>query len=134
MERTLEIMEAELKATIEQLKPLKNKRIELEREIEDYKLKNALYHPMSELINYKGREVYSITLVEKRPNGTLTTDYMYNDEIFNITDDGHLYYSSYAGGVMRYSKETNKYIHNYWGVGTPHEYVGFLEIEVGDID
>ena len=57
MERTLEIMEAELKATIEQLKPLNNKRTELEREIEDYKLKNAVYHPMSELINYKGREV-----------------------------------------------------------------------------
>lgn len=134
MKRTLEIMEAELKSTNEQLKPLQNKKLELEREIQSYKLENTLYHPMSELINYKGREVRSITLVEKRADGKLTTDYMYNDENFEVTDNGHLYYSSYEGGVMRYSEETNRYIHSYWGNGFPHEYVGFLEIELEDED
>ena len=34
MERTLDIMEAELKATKEQIKPLEKKRLELEREIQ----------------------------------------------------------------------------------------------------
>ena len=141
MERTLEIMEAELEATRELLKPLQkqleplHKKInELEREIQSYKLENAAYHPMSELINYKGKEVRSITLVERNRDGKLTTDYMYNDEIFEITDNGHLYYSSYEGGVMRYSEETNRYIHHYWGHGTPHEYLGFLEIELEDED
>lgn len=132
MERTLDIMEAELKATNEQLKPLQKKKLELEREIQSYKLKNTLYHPMSELINYKGRRVRSITLVEERLDGTLTTDYMYDDEIFEVTDNGYLYYSSYEGGVMHYSAETDRYIHNYWGVGTPHKYLGFLEIELED--
>ncbi len=134
MERTLDIMEAELKATKEQIKPLEKKRLELEREIQSCKLENTLYHPMSELINYKGREVYSITLVEKRADGKLTTDYMYNDEIFKVTDDGHLHYSSYEGGVMDYYEEDEKYYHCYWGRSTPHEYVGFLDIEVGDED
>ena len=134
MERTLEIMETELKATNEQLKPLQKKKTELEREIQSYKLENTLYHPMSELINYKGREVRSITLVEKRRDGKLTTDYMYNDEIFEVTDNGHLYYSSYEGGVMHYSEKTNRYIQNYWGNGFPHEYVGFLDIELEDED
>ena len=132
MERTLEIMEAELKATNEQIKPLEQKRIKLEKEIRDYKLDNALYHPMSELINYKGREIHSITLVEKKRDGKLVTDYMYNDEIFKVTDDGHLHYSSYGCGVMDYYEEDGKYYHYCWGHGTPHEYVGFLDIEVDE--
>lgn len=130
MERTLEIMEAELKATREQLKPLQKKQTELEREIEDYKLKNAAYHPMSELVNYKGKDISSITLVEKKQNGALVTDFMYNDEIFYVTDDGYLYYSSYGGGIMDYCKEDGKYYHCYYGHSTPHEYVGFLEIKL----
>lgn len=141
MERTLDIMEAELEATKELLKPLQKqlellyKKIsELEREIQSYRLENAGYHPMSELINYKGREICSITLVEKRKDGTLTTDYMYADEIFQVTDDGHLHYSSYEGGVMDYYETDGKYYHYYWGHGTPHEYVGFLEIELEDED
>ena len=134
MERTLYIMEAELKAINKQLELLQKKRNELEREMQSYKLENTLYHPISELINYKGRRVRSITLVEKRLDGLLTTDYMYNDEIFEITDNGNLYYSSYEGGVMHYSEETNKYIHYYWGHGTPHEYLGFLDIELEDED
>lgn len=56
MERTLEMMEAELKAANEQFEPLKKKISELEREIEKYKLDNALYHPMSELVNYRGKK------------------------------------------------------------------------------
>lgn len=129
MERTLEMMEAELKATKEQIKPLQNKKLELEREIRSYKLENTLYHPMSELINYKGKNLYSINLVEKGRDGKLTTDYMYADEWFEVTDDGHLHYSSYAGGIMDYNKNDGKYYHCYYGHSTPHEYIGFLEIE-----
>jgi hypothetical protein len=134
MERTLDIMEAELKATIEQLKPLQNKKTELEREIKDYKLKNTAYHPMSELVNYRGRDISSITLVEKKQNGMLVTEFMYNDEIFNVTNDGYLHYSSYGGGIMDYYEKEEKYYHYYYGHGTPHEYVGFLEIELEDED
>lgn len=130
MERTLEIMEAELNAANEQFEPLKKKISELKREIERYKLDNALYHPMSELMNYKGKNIYSINLVEKMRDGKLTTDYMYADEWLEVTDDGYLHYSSYAGGIMDYNKDDEKYYHCYYGHSTPHEYVGFLEIEV----
>lgn len=130
MERTLDIMEAELKAVCEQLKPLQKKKIELERDIREYRLRNTLYHPMSELVNYKGREIRSITLVEKMRDGKLGTEYMYNDEYFKVTEDGHLHYSSYEGGCMDYYKEDGKYYHYYYGHATMHEYVGFLEIEL----
>lgn len=134
MERTLDIMEAELKAINEQLKPLHKKRTELEREIREYKLGNALYNPMSELINYIGREISYITLVEKKEDGKLVIDFICNDEILEVTDKGHLYYSSDKGGVIHYHKEDGKYYHYYYGHSEPHEYIGFLDIEVNDED
>lgn len=139
MERTLEIMEEELEATRELLKPLQkqleplHKKInELEREIESYKLENGMYHPMAELDNYKGKDIRSITLVERDEDGTLFTDFMYDDEIFEIDDNGHLYYSSYEGGITEYDDETKKYIHMYYGHPEYHDYVGFTKIEIRD--
>lgn len=126
----LSIMEAKLKAIKEQSESLAKKQIKLANKIVKYKLENALYHPMSELVNYKNKSISCINLVEKKQNGKLDTDYMFNDGIFEVTKDGYLYYSSYEGGVMDYCKEDGKYYHYFYGRGTPHEYVGFLEIEL----
>lgn len=141
MERILDIMMEELRLTKEERKPLSeaieviNKKIQkLDNEIEAYKLNNGLYHSMSELANYKGKDISHITLVERDKDGTLDTEYMFNDEIFEVTDDGHLYYSSYAGGITQYCEKDGKYYHYYYGCGTPHEYVGFLEIKLEDED
>lgn len=139
MERTLEIMMEELRLAKEERKPLSeaieviNKKIrKLDNEIEAYKLNNGLYHPMSELANYKGKDISHIILVERDKDGALDIEYMYNDEIFEVTDNGHLYYSSYSGGITQYREEDGKYYHHYYGHSTPHEYVGFLEIELED--
>ena len=130
MERTLEIMETELESITKQLTPLQKRASELSREIEQYRLDNALYHPMSELINYKGKTISSITLVRKEKDEKLTIEYMYNDDIFEVTDDGYLHYSSYEGGVMDYSAKARGYVRYYYGHGTAYNYVGFLEIEL----
>ena len=130
MERTLEIMEIELDSAKKQFEPLKKKISELEREIEKYKLDNTLYYPMSELVNYKGKYVRSITLVERNEDGTLDTDFMYDDDIFEIDDDGHLYYSSYSGGIISYDNKAEKYVHMYYGHPEYHDYVGFTEIDI----
>ena len=132
MERTLDIMEAELKALKEQFKPLAKKLAELESEIEEYKLENTLYHSMSELVNYRGKQIRSITLIERDEDGTLDTDFVYDDEIFEIDDDGHLYYSSYSGGIIKYDNKAEKYVHMYYGHPEYHDYVGFMEIDIRD--
>lgn len=139
MERTLETMTEELRLAEEEKKPLSeaikivNEKIrQLESEIKTYKLNNGLYHHMSELANYKGKDVWSIELVERDEDGTLDTDYMYNDEIFEIDDNGHLYYSSYSGGITEYDIKADKYVHMYYGHGTYHDYVGFLKITLED--
>ena len=87
---------------------------------------------MSELINYLGKKIDSITLVERDKDGALHTDFMYGDEIFEVDEYAHLYYSSFSGGVMGYDNETKMYEHLYYGRPTYHDYVGFLEIEIDE--
>lgn len=139
MERTLEIMEEELERVREERKPLyevvnvlDKKIANLKDEIVAFKLNNGLYHPMSELEKYKGREISHIILVERDEDGTLDTEYMYNDEMFSIDENGHLDYSSYNGGVMSYDEGIGKYTHWYHYSRYPHDYVGYLEIEFED--
>ena len=141
MERTLEIMMEELRLAEEERKPLSeaievvNKKIKnLKAEIETYKLNNGLYHPMSELARYKGMEISHIILVEKNEDGTLDTEYMYNDEMFSVDENGYLDYSSYNCGVMHYDEKIGKYVEWCHYRRTEHDYVGFLEIELEDDD
>ena len=129
MDRTLEIMEEELKSLNEQFEPLNSRIRELENEIEDYKLNNGLFHPMSDLANYKGKDISWIKVVEKFDDNTLDTDFIGGDEIFEVDENGHLYYSSYDGGITRYDNEENKYVHFYYGCPDYHDYIGYLEVK-----
>lgn len=139
MERTLEVMNEELNTLREERKPLNeaidiiNKKIAMIKdEIRAYKLNNGLYHPMSELENYKGKEIDSITLVERDEEGALDTECMFNDEMFSVDENGHLDYSSYHCGVMSYDERIGKYVYWYHGHGEERDFVGYLEIEFED--
>lgn len=141
MERTLETINEELERIKEERKPLyeavntlDKKIAKLNNEMLAYKLNNGLYHPMSELINYLGKEIDSIKLVERDEEGALHTDFMYCDEIFKVDEYAHLYYSSWTGGIVEYDNDTKKYVHLYYGCPTYHDYVGFLEIEIDEDD
>ncbi len=135
MNRTLEDMYKDLNSAEERLKPLdevansiRKEISNLEDEIEKYKLDNAMYHPMSELCNYKGKQISYIDLVERHEDGTLSVERMYNDEMFSVDEDGHLEYSSYDYGVMDYDVNTNKYVEWFHYRRTEHDYVGFMEL------
>lgn len=137
MNRTLEDMYKDLNSARERLKPLdeaaNNIRKEisnLKDEIEKYKLDNALYHPMSYLCNYKGREISYIDVVERHTDGTLSVERIYNDELFCVDEDGHLDYSSYNFGVMDYDTKINKYVKWCHFNRTEYDYVGFMELEL----
>lgn len=139
MNRTLEDMYKDLNSAQEKLKPLdevassiRKEISNLEDEIEKYKLDNALYHPMSELCNYKGKHISYIDLVERDEDGALSVERIYNDEMFSIDQDGHLDYSSYDYGIMDYDKKTNKYVEWFHYHRTEHDYVGFMELKLRD--
>ena len=134
MERTLEIMEEELKLIKQEYDVLNKKRQNLEIEIEEYKLNNGLYHPMSELINYIGKDIDSIKVVIRNEDGTLETDFLYCDEIFEVDEYGQLYYSSYSGGIIEYDNDAHKYVHMYYCRPTYYDYVGFMDLKLEDDD
>lgn len=134
--RTLEDIERELEVAKKEAKPLIEARDEavkkcnkLYQEIEDYKIQNGLYFPMSELEKYKGREISHIKLVVREENGELSTKDMYNHEMFSIDKNGHLDFSSYHFGVMNYDEKTKKYIYSYHYCPTVYDFIGYLEIE-----
>lgn len=89
---------------------------------------------MSELAKHKGKEISHIILVERNEDGTLDTEYMYNDEMFSVDERGYLDYSSYNCGVMHYDDSINKYVEWCHYRRTEHDYVGYLEIEFEDDD
>lgn len=135
MERTLEIMLDELKSAEQERKPIyealerASKKVrKLEDEIEKYKLNNGAYYPMPYLAIYKGKTISHIVLVERDKEGALHTKTIYNDEVFEVTDEGYLYYSSYDCGVMQYDETIGKYVKYYHYCRTEHDYIGFLEI------
>ena len=139
MERTLDVMMEELERVKEKRKPLYEAVNVLDKEIAKlndemlaYKLNNGLYHPMSELINYIGKRIDSITLVERDKEGALDTEFLYGDEIFKVDEYGQLYYSSYENGIIEYDSDAHKYVHMYYCRPTYHDYVGFLEIDIDE--
>ena len=134
MERTLEVMEEELKLVKSGFDTLRAKKETLENEIEEYKLNHGIYRPMSELINYIGKDIDSIKVVIRNEDGTLETDFLYCDEIFEVNEYGQLYYSSYSGGIIEYDNDAHKYVHMYYCHPTYYNYVGFMDLKLEDDD
>lgn len=132
MQRDYEIAKKELEPIEKERKKALSKCNELREEMENYKLKNGLFHPMSDLEKHKDKEISSIELVERKENGELSIEYMYNHELFRVDENGHLNYSSYERGVMFYDKEKGKYIYAYHYHEMVHDFVGYLKVDFED--
>lgn len=137
--RTLEDMQREYEVAKKELEPIEKEREkavkkcnELYKEMENFKLQNGLFHKMEELEKYKGREISHIELVVRDKNGELSTKDMYNDEIFDVDENGHLHYSSYDFGIMGYEEKTKKYLYQYHYRPTYYDFVGYLEVDFYD--
>ena len=139
--RTLEDIERDLKKAYEDAKPIfeaRERAMEkinsFHKELNQFKLDNGLFNPMSDLVQHKGKYIRDIELVEKRADGTLGIKYMYGDELFKIDENGHLDYSSYNNGIMYYKESEKAYMYEFYGRGTKYDFVGYLSIEFGDED
>lgn len=97
--------------------------------VKDY---HGVCHPMTDLENYKGKEILSIDMIVKNENDELSIESFYNDEIFFINDQGHLEYSSYENGCMDYDEELKKYVLMRHFVPTEYDFVGFSNITLSN--
>lgn len=128
--RTLDDIEKELREAKNESDSLRrkleqsiNKENSLYKEMIQFRLDNGMYHPMSDLKQYAGKNVNSIQLVKKNNDGTLGTKTMYNSSIFIVNDLGHLDYLSYYSGSMHFNENEEVY-----------EYVCFPKVEVRKYD
>ena len=141
MPRTLEDIERDLKFAQDELKPIQEARDAAVKKVnqfyyeaEKYKLDNGIYHPISELSNYVGKCILYIKLVEKSENDSFKIVSMFNDDVLEIDDGGHLYYSSEFGGVMDFDEKIGKYVMWTHHCRAERDFVGFLEIELEEDD
>lgn len=133
--RTLEEIEMDLEIARKEEEPLakalgkvSNRRRNLEDELQQYKLQNGLFTPMSELEKHKGKNISHIELVMRNEDGSLETKDMWGGEIFKVDGNGHLHYSDYMGGVMYFNSEIGKYEHDFHYYPTIYDFAGYLEI------
>lgn len=129
IERDLDIARKEEEPLAKALGEASNKRRKLEDELQQYKLQNGLFTPMSELQNHKGKSISHIELVMQNEDGSLETKDMWGGEIFKVDENGHLDYSDYMGGVMYFDSEIGKYEHDFHYHPTIYGFVWYLEIE-----
>ena len=128
IERDLEIARKEEEPLAKALGEASNKRRKLEEELQQYKLQNGLFTPMSELENHKGESISHIELVVRNEDGSMEIKDMWGDEIFKVNENGHLDYSSYMGGVMYFNSKIEKYEHDFHYHPTIYDFVGYLEV------
>lgn len=105
--------------------PLDVKILKLKKERKGYIFKNKLYRTFPLPQEDIGKEIFSITFVDKYGN----FDTWYNDEIFEVDKDGYPYYSSYTNGIMEYNPEENCLQLTRYGCSESLEFIGYSEIE-----
>lgn len=132
IQRDYEIAKKELELIEKEREKAVKKCNELYYEIENYKLKNGLFYPMSDLEQHKGQYVNHIKLVVKDENGELSTKDMYNDEYFKVDKNGHLDYSSYEYGIMSYDEQRKIYSYCCHYCETLYDFVGYLKADFED--
>lgn len=139
--RTLEVIEIDLQHAKDELEPIAKayneaceKISKFKDEMERYKVKNGMYHPMEELKSHIGKEISSIKLVEKSKSGKLEVNTMHNHEMFSVDRNGHLCFSSYEMGVMGWDGIRQKYGYSFHYHTTYHDFVGYFDLDFEEDD
>ena len=150
MSRTIDDIEREIAENADEITILRSKiepfqnemnklckhRHELRKEKEDWQLAHGNYSPMSDLLKYVGKRLSLIKLVVKNEDDLLRTLDLFGGEedVLTIVDDGHIYYSSYECGVIRYDQDKKQYRRSFHYTYTWYDFVGFMNLKLEDED
>ena len=105
----------------------------LQKKLEKYRLEHRMFYPLSKLAEFKDKKIESVCFVQRTKNGKFKTDWIFNDELFTIYDDGKFHYSSYENGIIGYHEGEKKWFHDYFHTRKRlDDYVGFMKINFSD--
>ena len=103
----------------------------LQKKLEKYRLEHKMFYPLSRLADFKDKDddIEAICFVQKTKRGKFKTDWIFNDDLFRINDDGTFYYSSYDNGIIQYDEDKKRWCHDYCHSRRYlDDYVGFMKI------
>ena len=107
----------------------------LQKKLEKYRLEHKMFYPLSQLAEFKDKnlDIESICFVQKTKKGKFKIDWIFNDDLFRINDDGTFYYSSYENGIIQYDKDEKRWCHDFYHSRKRlDDYVGFMKIVFND--
>ena len=107
----------------------------LQTKLEKYRLEHGMFYPLSRLADFKDKDndVESICFVQRTKKGKFKTDWIFNDDLFTIYDDGKFYYSSYENGIIGYDENEKRWYHDLYHCRKRlDDYVGFMRITFND--
>lgn len=126
---------AELEEWFDNLKmTLKEKQDDRENLLEErdkYIVDNDLYRPMSELLNHKGEQIWSIKLVQKHLDDSLSVKYLegqtFDDTIF-INNNGRIILFSHRDYSFDYDFRSERYLEWDGFHSRTYNIVGFFDL------
>ena len=107
----------------------------LQNKLEKYRLEHRMFYPLSRLADFKDKDndVESICFVQRTKKGKFKTDWIFNDDLFTIYDDGKFHYSSYENGIIGYDEDEKRWYHDLHHCRERlDDYVGFMRITFND--
>ena len=96
---------------------------------EEYYIENRLWSPIEELKDYIGDSFshppFTLFYIDlDREGDEVKHRYLYG-EICEVQEDGHMYYSDYDDGIIKWNEKQNCYVWALWGSYTNIHILGF---------
>lgn len=90
-------------------------------------MENKKYCPMDKLKEFKGEDIYEITLIFSDGD---TQCFSYGD-IIKIDDNGRFYFSDFERGIIEFNEQKQKYSYSYHYHDTEFDIIGFYNLTLG---
>lgn len=92
-------------------------------------IENKKYCPMDKLKEFKGEDIYEITLIFADGD----TKYFSYGDIIKIDDNGRFYFSDYENGIIEFNERKQKYCGSYLYTESEMDIIGFYDLTLGSL-
>lgn len=113
----------------ERIKDSEQRRMEINDICWKFFIENKKYCPMDKLKEFKGEDIYEITLIFTDGD---TKHFSYGD-IIKVDDNGRFYFSDYERGIIEFNEKKQKYSCSYHYTESEMDIIGFYNLTLGSL-
>lgn len=111
------------------IKDSEQRRTEINNICWKFFIENKKYCPMDKLKEFKGEEIYEITLIFADGD----TEYFSYGDIIEVDDNGRFYFSDYEKGIIEFNERKQKYCSSYHYSESEMDIIGFYDLTLGSL-